>query len=285
MLKKDNLDTNIPTLEFTGERYTPEYAGDIELKHVHRYILALQLVKDKVVLDIACGEGYGSSILSKSAKFVYGVDIDQNTITHAKKRYNVDNIEFRVGPAHKIPIDDSSIDVVVSFETIEHHEKQEEMLQEIKRVLKPEGQFIISSPNKAECIDKTGPGNTYHVKELYRSDLIALITRYFSNYKVYCQKLVYSSLILPEDGNTQMFSYHVNDKKHVKNISIPSPLIYIVVASDIHVNDLECSFFERPVDDLEPIVTLKKVIKEQLDALTDYKDKIDSILETYAVPK
>ena len=74
-------------LEFTGERFTPECVREIWYEHVHRYAFAQGLAKDKRVLDAACGEGYGSHLLSQVAKSVLGVDIDDKTIAHARSRY------------------------------------------------------------------------------------------------------------------------------------------------------------------------------------------------------
>ena len=65
------------SLEFTGERFVPGISGEIEIEHVHRYLLAAHMSADKDVLDIACGEGYGSHVLAQAARSVCGVDIDE----------------------------------------------------------------------------------------------------------------------------------------------------------------------------------------------------------------
>ena len=135
-------------LNFTGERYVPGIKGDIEIEHLHRYALALELSKGKNVLDIASGEGYGSYLLSMLAKSVVGVDISKEAILHSSMKYIKSNLTFLCGSADRIPCESHSFDLVVSFETIEHHDKHEEMLQEIKRVLKPDGILILSSPEK-----------------------------------------------------------------------------------------------------------------------------------------
>src|SRR5687768_2473380 len=128
---------SIQALDFTGERYVPEIRGDIALEHLHRYLLAKQLVAGKTVLDIASGEGYGSSILAESAFKVAGVDISREAVSHAQAKYRAENLEFLLGSCSVIPLSDASVDVVVSFETIEHHDEHELMIKEIKRVLRP----------------------------------------------------------------------------------------------------------------------------------------------------
>ena len=76
MAKLSKIDAKDEGLIFTGERYQPEIGGDVQLEHLHRYAFAKSLVHNKTVLDIACGEGYGSALLSETAKYVTGVDIE-----------------------------------------------------------------------------------------------------------------------------------------------------------------------------------------------------------------
>lgn len=73
---------------FTGERFLPGINDiKLEIEHYQRYLSVQRLVKDKIVLDAACGEGYGSDILAKYAKKVIGIDLDNDTITRAKVKY------------------------------------------------------------------------------------------------------------------------------------------------------------------------------------------------------
>ena len=74
--------------------------------------MAIDLAKDKIVLDIACGEGYGCNLLAKVGKSVIGVDISSETIQEAQNKYVKDNIEFKVGSADKIPCEDNFFDFV-----------------------------------------------------------------------------------------------------------------------------------------------------------------------------
>ncbi|HEY1869765.1 MAG TPA: class I SAM-dependent methyltransferase, partial [Chitinophagaceae bacterium] len=93
-------------MEYTGERFVPlkELLNDeTAFEHFHRYHHVLELAKDKIVLDIACGEGYGTAILAEKAKKVYGVDIDKICIEHAKQKYQNNNLEFLLGNVVSIP--------------------------------------------------------------------------------------------------------------------------------------------------------------------------------------
>lgn len=119
-------------MKFTGERFVPEVHGSIQLEHLHRYILACKAVAGKSVLDIASGEGYGSAMLARTALKVTGVDISQEAVSHAQARYQIENLDFCLGSCSAIPLEDASVDVVVSFETIEHHDEHEAMMREIK---------------------------------------------------------------------------------------------------------------------------------------------------------
>src|SRR5215469_15310886 len=156
-------------MNFSGERYIPELdAADISYEHWHRYLLATALVKDKVVLDIASGEGYGSALLAQTARQVTGVDISLDAIIHATHQYKLGNLEFRQGSVDSIPIPGHALlDVVVSFETIEHVEEPEQIgfAKEVKRLLKPSGLLVVSTPDKAVYSDHPGYQNPFHRKE------------------------------------------------------------------------------------------------------------------------
>ncbi|MBN1676242.1 MAG: class I SAM-dependent methyltransferase [Kiritimatiellae bacterium] len=117
--------------------------------HKARYRFAGGFAADRAVLDIACGTGYGSDILLREGKAaaVYGVDIDPRTIEYAGRVYARDGLVFREGTILDIPFADGFFDLVVSFETIEHVADEERQLQEVRRVLKPGGQYVLSTPN------------------------------------------------------------------------------------------------------------------------------------------
>jgi ubiquinone/menaquinone biosynthesis C-methylase UbiE len=189
-------------MKFTGERFIPGISGQIEIEHLNRYYFVINQIdlSDLVVLDLASGEGYGSDLLAKFSKKVIGIDISTEIIEHAKSKYIRSNLTFLVGDAVNIPLPDHSIDVFVSFETIEHHASHPEMMDEIKRVLKPKGILFISSPDKYYYSDLPQYKNEFHIKELYYEDFKSLIYRYFKNSIFFSQKIFVGSIItLDED--------------------------------------------------------------------------------------
>jgi ubiquinone/menaquinone biosynthesis C-methylase UbiE len=198
----------------TGERYISKTYGKVELEHMHRYLLAKPLAKNLNVLDIASGEGYGSNILASVANSVIGVDMCSETIDYASKTYIAKNLEFRQGSCSNLPIGDMSIDLVVSFETIEHHEQHHKMMCEIVRVLKPDGLLLISSPDKKTYSEMLGISNSFHVKELYHKQFKSLLKMYFSKVDFYGQRALMSSVITPLSSADNKFRHIANFDKN-----------------------------------------------------------------------
>ena len=195
-------------LDFTGERFTPECVREIWYEHYHRYAFACHLVKNKTVLDAACGEGYGSNILATEAKNVTGLDIDFESINHATSRYNKENLSFVQGSCTELPFEAQSFDVIVSFETLEHLKEQSQMLSEFKRVLKKDGVLLISTPDKKHYSDATGFTNEYHVKELYKDEFESLLDKYWKNTIWYSQAMAFHSIL--EKHNSSRLSYQTD---------------------------------------------------------------------------
>ncbi len=221
-------------LPFTGERFIPGTRGEIWIEHWHRYHFASRFVAGRRVLDLACGEGYGAALLARRAAAVLGVDVSAQAIDHAKREYaNLANAEFRTGSCTAIPAGDATMDVVVSFETLEHITQQEEFMAELARVVKPDGVLVISCPNKAEYTDKRKTENEFHVKELYRDELAQLVRRRFPHATWYGQKPTFYSVIAPE-GAAAPAGELIEVSEKVPDRGAPhlaSPVYFILVAS------------------------------------------------------
>ena len=178
-------------LEWTGERYVPWMDGaEIGYEHLHRYAFATQFVRNKRVLDLASGEGYGSNLLAKTAKQVVGIDIDEQAVRHAANKYIKPNLEFKAGSILEIPIkSDGVFDVIVCFEAIEHVDDHHKLLSEARRLLTPNGLFLVSTPNKTLYTDEPHFSNPFHVHELYFDEFKALLEKYFRQVKFLGQRI------------------------------------------------------------------------------------------------
>jgi ubiquinone/menaquinone biosynthesis C-methylase UbiE len=161
-------------------------------EHLIRYELVKSLVKDKVVLDIASGSGYGAAILAQAgAKTVIGIDIDAEAVAQAEKDYGSEQLTFKIGKAEAIELADQSIEVITSFETIEHIQVYENYLKELARVLKTEGVAFISTPNR----DVFGQKNPFHIKEFSKAEFETALKEHFSFVNILEQKNGLASVI------------------------------------------------------------------------------------------
>lgn len=185
------------SLQFTGERFLPSCQGEMVYEHWHRYLFARSLARGQRVLDVASGEGYGTDLLATVAASAIGVDLSAEAVAHANARYGCDGLSYIAASCTDIPLPEASFDLIVSFETIEHIHEQEAFLAEVDRLLAPGGLFIISSPNRPEYSEKTGYQNEYHVKELDRDELAALLAPHFPHQRWFGQRAAFHSMLWP----------------------------------------------------------------------------------------
>lgn len=167
----------------TGEQFIP-YVSSKRLRdeHTNRYEFVKNFCNGKVVLDIACGTGYGTHLISEVAKSIVGVDISSKAIDYAEKNFKKENIEFVESNCAKINFKDEQFDVIISLETIEHLNElaRKEFYKVCKKSLRKDGLFIISTPNKKITSPYTvKPLNKYHVLEFTREKLKKELSEYF----------------------------------------------------------------------------------------------------------
>lgn len=147
MLKRDYLDWQIERID---PKHTPWFGRKAVLEHQFRYNFAKIFVKNKVVIDLGCGVGYGTFVLAKArAKKVYGIDIDNDAIEYAKSHYCDKNITYNVRDALKSKFPSRVADIIIAFEVIEHVNNPKKFLEEAARLLKPNGIFIMSTPHQS----------------------------------------------------------------------------------------------------------------------------------------
>ncbi len=170
--------------EFTGERVIPgEVNDDLWAEHIARYAFASRLAAEGRVLDIGCGTGYGTAELAGKAREATGIDLSADAIDYARAHYALANITYLTASATTIPLADASFDLITAFEVIEHLDNWHELLIEARRLLHPNGTFLVSTPNKlyyAESRADRGP-NPFHAHEFeyaeFREALAAVFPR------------------------------------------------------------------------------------------------------------
>ncbi len=204
------------------ERLSPGSHDYVELLfHWHRYQMAAELVKGLRVLDLGIGTAYGSNYLAGFAEHVVGIDIDSEAVEAAQLRYRRPNLSFVAGDLNELHFAEESFDAIVLFEVIEHMPKsqQESMIQEIRRILKPHGLFLLSTPDHDRT--KNFPEkNPYHTGELTETELQGLLHKNFAFIEIYSQEVNAASIIW-SPSTTSFNGYGV---KVLSHDSVAAPL-------------------------------------------------------------
>lgn len=178
-------------LSDTSERLIPHRARSrdehlLVLRHVFAYEFARRALSGcGTVLDLGCGEGYGTALLSPAVGEIVGLDVDEAAIAHATSRYAAANCRFRCHDGERLPFEDAAFDAVVSFQVIEHVPGDRLYVSEVSRVLKAGGQLILTTPNAANRLGPGGkPWNRFHVREYHASELRELLAGGFDGVDV-----------------------------------------------------------------------------------------------------
>lgn len=182
----------IMNLEFTGERLVPDKVSpedQIFIEHISRYLFVQDYIKDKTVLDIGCGCGYGLHLLSGSIKEGVGIDIAKDAIDYCKNRYNDKNINYKIMDGRRPLFEPESFDVIISFEFIEHINEHAEFMNNVCRLLKRDGILIISTPNKPVYNFNKPEKNVFHEKELNYDEFRKILESQFHTVKIVGQSV------------------------------------------------------------------------------------------------
>jgi ubiquinone/menaquinone biosynthesis C-methylase UbiE len=189
--------------EFTGERVIPGKV-DIDLlnEHLARYTFAARLAPGKRVLDAGCGAGYGSAELAQHARSVVGADCAPEAVDFARAHYRLGNLWFEQASCDALPHADGSFDLVVAFEVLEHLANWRDFLREARRVLTPNGQLAISTPNKLYYTESRGThgANPFHVHEFSFVEFQEELRSLFPHVSLFLENHVESVTFQPQEA-------------------------------------------------------------------------------------
>ena len=167
---------------------------DVFYEHASKYAFAAGYVRDRTVLDIGCAAGMGADLFRRrGARAVVGVEINPETLWFNPRRYRAQGHVMLVhGDGCRLPLADRCMEVVVALEVIEHVEAPGEMLHQCARVLRPDGVFVVSTPN----YEVTRNANPWHVREYTVNEFEALLREHFTDVALYQQSVTPASAVM-----------------------------------------------------------------------------------------
>jgi GT2 family glycosyltransferase/SAM-dependent methyltransferase len=268
-------------LPFTGERMTSDIGGQIAFEHFHRYCFARDLCAGKDVLDVASGEGYGTALLAGIARRAVGVEIDAAAVAHARSAYAAPNLDFLRGDAAALPLGDATFDVVVSFETLEHLRDQFAFLTEVRRVLRPGGVLVVSTPDREVYSAPGQPVNRFHVLELTRAEFSTLLNGFFAHHRILLQRPLLGSVMAPAvPAGGGMRSYDRRAPDMLEAMPGLSRAFYLIaVASDAPVSDPGSSVYSDTLSIDETIGAMATLSQVKEGASKALEEKQQALAE------
>ncbi|MDE0106997.1 MAG: class I SAM-dependent methyltransferase [Bryobacterales bacterium] len=216
----------------SGERLVLDASDpDLRNEHLARYCFAEPLARGRRVLDVGCGEGYGTARFVGDSAAVYGLDNSEQAISSA--RANSSGVVLVRGDCVKLPFADASLDLVTAFEVIEHLNGREDFISEAARVLGTTGVFVVSTPNRDYYQTTRDEPNPFHVHEFAYEEFHAALTAAFRHCAVFLENHVGAvSISSPSAGET---TAHVETRE----ADPASAHFFVAVCSMRPLNDLQ----------------------------------------------
>jgi SAM-dependent methyltransferase len=224
-------------MEFTGERVVPgKVDPDLLNEHLCRYHFARPLVEGRYALDVGCGTGYGAAVLARSARRVLALDLSAESVAFAKENYPAPNVDFLVSDCRQIPLRAETVDAAVCFEVIEHLTEQKALLEEIRRVLRPDGLLVISTPNRIYYTEERKETNPFHVREFDFGEFLAFLKGSFEHVAMAFQNHVASLYV----GNPSQGRPLRSEMEQHSNVDLERSSHYFVAVCSSSPGDQGC---------------------------------------------
>jgi SAM-dependent methyltransferase len=172
----------VPPLQLTGERTLPDVPE--ENYWFQRHLVVYRWIASRVggrrVVDLACGEGYGSAVLARTAISVVGVDANPEAFDHARLKYSGPKLTFE---RNMLELWEGDVDCVVFLQTIEHVQDPDAVMARIRALIGRDGVAYVSTPNVLTLAPEgeERSGNPWHVREYRAEEYRALCERHFGS--------------------------------------------------------------------------------------------------------
>ena len=192
-------------IEFTGERVIPgQVDPDLWAEHVSRYAFAVRWASGARVLDLGCGAGYGTAELAGRARSAIGIDLAPAAVSHSKSAYPLPNISFVPASVTAVPFRAGSFDLITAFEVIEHLDDWRALLSEGRRLLRPNGIFLVSTPNKEYYTDSRGASgpNPFHTHEFEFDEFRSVLGEFFPHCTILVQNHLEAFAFYEQSGSS-----------------------------------------------------------------------------------
>lgn len=189
----------------THERAHQDEANNVTYQRCQfAYEFALPWIEGKDVLDVGCGNAYGTALMAAKARSIQGLDYDSETVAQNQQRYaSITTLSFKQGAVPPLPFPDSTFDVVTAFQFIEHIEARQEFLRECLRVLRPGGRVLVTTPN----VKKSLARNPFHVHEYTFDEMRSEVAPLTSSFE-----------LKGLNGNDRVNTYYAENGKFVRMI-------------------------------------------------------------------
>lgn len=167
----------------TAERTSSTLRSDtvVRQRQLAAYYKAQDYIRGKSVMEIGCGEGFGTEVLAEEAEEILAIDYSQKAVNAARNRLPSSEVNFRIEKAPPVKAPDGRFDAVVMFQMIEHLQNPEPLLKEVRRVLKSGGTLLVSTVNKEESLSE----NPFHLHEFDGAELEAVLGQYFARVEIF----------------------------------------------------------------------------------------------------
>lgn len=209
-------------MNFTGERVIPgQVDPDLFNEHRARYLLARRYAAGQTVLDAACGTGYGTALLAEVARFAVGVDIAGEAVAYARQNYASQHTAFLQADCFALPFPSAHFDLVAAFEIIEHVGDAAGFLAELRRMLRPGGLLLLSTPNRLYYTEDRAEVNPFHVREFSYAEFRELLGAHFRHWSILFENHV-PGVMLAEPGSEQQITARPGACLRIENRKPPA---------------------------------------------------------------